>query len=276
MFKTVANWFAGTPEQRLMRVLGDAPIPVLRHSAMAVLTLLRAPDNGMATIARAASQDAALSIAILRRVNSPAAGLRRAVPNVQHAVSLLGRASLESIVVSEMVRDAVPRRSAPGFEPNRFWAAASRRSLIARELATILDPGNAMVAATASLLQDIAVPLLVHRQREHYAPVLQQWHADGGDLSIREKETFGWDHSNVGEWLCKAWKLPAELTALIGEHHSPGSCPAPVALVAALGEVPSDDDIDRLVALGEDRCNTPPDVIIRALRLANAPLQDVA
>ncbi len=276
MFATVKNWFAGTPEQRLMRVLGEAPIPILRHSAMAVLTLLRDPEQGMPEIAKAVSQDAALSVAVLRQANSPAAGLRRAVPNVQHAVSLLGRATLESIVVTEMVRDAVPTQSAPGYQPQRFWAAASRRSNIARELASILDPGNAMVASTASLLQDIAVPLLVHRQRDHYAPVLQRWHSDGGDLSERERDTFGWDHSNVGEWLCKAWKLPVELTELIGAHHSPETCSAPVALVAALGEEPSDDDIDRLVTLGEQRCNTPPEVIIRALRLGDTPLEGAA
>jgi HD-like signal output (HDOD) protein len=243
---------------------------------MTVLTLLRDPERSMPEIAKALSQDAALSVAVLRQANSPAAGLRRAVPNVQHAVSLLGRATVESIVVTEMVRDAVPSRSAPGFEPQRFWAAASRRSNIARELAGILDPGNAMVAATASLLQDIAVPLLVHRQSDNYAPVLQRWHADGGDLSEQERDTFGWDHSNVGEWLCKAWDLPAELTELIGAHHSPESCAAPVALVAARGEEPSDDDIDRLVALGEQRCNTPPEVIIRALRLADTPLEGAA
>jgi HD-like signal output (HDOD) protein len=241
---------------------------VLRHSAMAVLTLLRDTEKSMGQIAKAVSQDAALSVAVLRQANSPAAGLRRAVPNIQHAVSLLGRATLESIVVSEMVRDAVPAQAVPGFQPQRFWAAAARRSSIARELAGILDPGNAMIAATASLLQDIAVPLLVHRQNERYAPVLQRWHGDGGDLSKQERETFGWDHSNVGEWLCKAWQLPAELTELIGAHHSPDSSSASVAIVAALGEEPSDDDIDRLMALGKQRYNTPPEVILRALRLA--------
>lgn len=276
MFSTVKNWFTGTPEQRLMRVLGQAPIPVLRGSAMAVLTLLRDPETSMVEIGHAVAQDAALSVAVLRQANSPAAGLRRAVPNVQHAVSLLGRATVESIVVAEMVRDAVPSRAAPGFEPQRFWAAATRRSSIARELATILDPGNAMVASTASLLQDIAVPLLVHRQHDNYAPVLQRWHTDGGDLAERERDSFGWDHSNVGEWLCKAWQLPAELTQLIGTHHSPDDCSAPVALVAALGEEPTDDDIDRLVAFGEDRCNTSPEVILRALRLADEELESAA
>ena len=268
MLGRLRNWLSGTPEQRLTRLLGDQPLPVMRQTAMQALTNLRNPALSLPQIGEMLAADPGLSLTILRHANSAGSGLRRQVSDVRHALTLLGRTTLEAVIVAEMVREAVPRTAVRGFDPSQFWAAANRRSTLARELARIVDPPNTMIAGTAALLEDVAIPLLAHGQKDLYGPVLARWNDDGGDLSKAEQDSFGWDHSMVGRWLCEAWDLPPDLTNLIATHHSTENGFAPVVLVSGLGDKPDDEDLDRIIELARSSFGTSPEVIATAFERA--------
>ena len=91
--------------------------------------------------------------------------LRHKVRGVHHAVSLLGRSQLESMLISMAVRDTLPNSAKRGFEPRRFWTTSARRACTAAALADRIDPSTRSESFTASLLQDMAVPVLSHRRQ---------------------------------------------------------------------------------------------------------------
>lgn len=264
MLTAVRRWF-DDPKKRLMRVLGDAPLPHLPAAALEALQTLRNPENPLSMAAEQISRDPALSIAILRFANSASSGLRKKVDDVRHAAMLMGRANLEATIVSVAVRKALPSARAPGFDPDRFWKTAARRSAIAREVAGVIDPRMASVAATAGLLQDLAIPLLAQRNRDAYAPVLQKWQQEGGDLAKHEREVFEWDHARVGQWVAEEWALPASLTGVIGDHHILDEAMPAVGLVSIISERGDPRETERLIEEAHNRFGASRDRLASAI-----------
>ncbi len=223
-----------------MASLGDAELPTFPALMSEILQTLRDADAPMRSIGALVAQDPALTVKVIKVVNSAGFGLRRRVDSVNHAVTLLGRSRLESIVLPLAVGEALPEEPGPGFEPRRFWQAAARRAVIARELAGLIEPATRDVSYTAGLLQDMAIPLLVSRHPERYGPILERWHRGEGSLRVMEREAFGWTHADVAGWLCAEWDFPEGLAAAITAHHGSDDpalvAPAAVSLVALLGE----------------------------------------
>jgi len=268
------------PRAELTKALGGAELPTFPAILMQVLESLRDEKASLSKIADLVSADPGLSVKVLRTVNCAAYGLRRRVDNIAHAVNLLGRGRLESIVLAMAVNDSMPSTPVPGFKPRRFWRAAARRASAAQALAEVLDPKSRAVSFTAALLQDMAVPLLAHN-RGGYAPVLEQWRQDGGSLEDMERSEFGWDHAEVATWISAEWEFPEPLAAAIGGHHGADEpelkSPAPVQLVALMGE--EDDrrlDIEPMVETARDRFGAPPDRVVAAVELGLERYEDVA
>ncbi len=234
MFAALKRMFVD-PRQELVKVLGDQELPSFPAVHMRVLKMLRDPKIHMKLVAGQVAADPALSVKVLRTVNSAAFGLRRPVQDVQHAMTLIGRSSMEGLVLGLAVRTATPQTPVPGYNPQRFWRAAARRAAIAKSLADALEPRVRMVSFTAGMLQDMALPLLAHR-KEDYSPLLRDWHSGGGELEAMEQDHFGWTHAEVGHWLAADWDFPEQLGSAIGRHHASEEAPGPVHLVSLLSE----------------------------------------
>jgi HD-like signal output (HDOD) protein len=272
MFGALKSLFRD-PKKELTKVLGSAPIPSFPAVTLQTLQKLRDPNTPMKQVASLVETDPAVSVRVLKLVNSAAYGLRRPVNNVQHACTMLGRAKLEGIVLAVAVSDALPSGSTRGFVHKRFWKAAARRAATAKALADMLDPSSASVSFTAGLLQDLAVPMLAHNKKG-YGAVLEQWNHDGGSLEDLERSEYGWDHAKVAGWLCADWSFPDDLGTSIAGHHGLHEAPAPVALVALLNEDGGGNDA--LIALAEERYSANADRVVLALERGFEQGQEVA
>jgi HD-like signal output (HDOD) protein len=247
------------PKAQLRKVLGDYELPSFPGVVLDALAELRNPDGSSRTVARIVATDPKLTIRVLKLVNSGAGAVRR-IDNVQQAVALAGSSNLESVLLAAGVRSSLPSSSAPGFDAARFWHAAARRASTARGYAQILHPATAMQSFTASLLQDMAVPMLAHRRPDDYGRILEAWHGGEGDLDELEQSDLGWHHGEVATWLCDEWSLPEGLAQIIGDHHDDaGVAPAGVALVSRLRETEENPGIDEMVAFAEERFGVAPD-----------------
>jgi HD-like signal output (HDOD) protein len=236
------------PQQRLREVLGDEALPSFPAVVLNALQRVREPDCDLSEVANVVANDPGLSVQVLRTVNSAALALRHRVRSVHHAVSLLGRGELESILISIGVRATLPRESTRGYETARFWITSARRAAAASALAEMISPKTRSESFTASLLQDMAIPLLAHRQGGEYGVMLEDWHYGTRDLAVLERENFGWDHAEVGSWMCTEWKFPDQLGAAIRLHHGRETETLPaVHLVAVLREVDDRLGVERLI-----------------------------
>lgn len=264
------------PKKELKRVLGEYELPSFSGVVMEALRELRNPDGDSRSVARILATDPNLTVRVLKMVNSGAGAVRR-IDNLQQAVALAGSSNIESIVLAVGVQSALPTSRVQGFESQRFWRAASRRAATAQAFARVLHPSTAMQSFTASLLQDMAVPLLAHRRPGDYGPMLDAWHGGEASLDVMEQSELGWDHGEVATWLCDAWQMPESLAQMIGEHHDDeGAAPPGVALVSRLRETDANPGVDELVSVAQSRYGLSADRTVEIVQGAFSEADDLA
>ena len=162
------------PKAQLAASLGDFTLPNFPAVANRVLGLLRDPDVPLDAAGDALAEDPGLSAKVLGIANSSAFALRHPVRSVSHATSLLGRSTVESLLLGVVVQSSLPRPEITGFDQRRFWRTAARRAAAARALADVLHPRTKSESFTASLLEDMAVPLIGAAKGGDYGVVLEQ------------------------------------------------------------------------------------------------------
>lgn len=249
------SWFRKRkqdPKRVLKDTLGSFELPSFPAVVAEAMRQLRDPDAALGDIAQGLMRDPEVSVKLLRLANSPAYSLRHPVRNVHHAMSLLGRAEVESLLLSVAMKNALPKPR-KGCDATRFWQASARRAAVARTIAAKLHPATASESFTASLLQEMAVPLLVKANPKAYLPIREAWASGKGELTDLERETLGYDHAVIGAAMSAEWGFPEELVRAIGGHHHQDAegdeaVPAAVTIVANLRDIDDEDeDYDRLV-----------------------------
>lgn len=247
-------------------VLGDYTLPSFPVIVMSALEKVRDTDTSNSDISELVATDPGLSVRLMTTVNSAAYALKHKVNNIDHAVSLMGRGELESILISMAVHEVMPTDDIPVFDAPRFWAAAARRASLARGLADLIDPSSRSESFTAALLQDMAIPILARERAVDYGPVLEHWYTNGTDLVALEREVFDWDHATVAMWMCDDWAFPDRIAEAIGAHHGTGdselaALPA-VSLVSVLKDQDENTGVEELVELASEIYNLPKDQMI--------------
>ncbi|MDX2481164.1 MAG: HDOD domain-containing protein [Desulfuromusa sp.] len=218
--------------------LAEFDIPSFSSAVIRLLGKLRNPEIGINELATELELDPGLHIRVLKTVNSSAFGLSRQVSNIKHAVNLMGRGRLESLVLSVAVKNNLAtNKQASWFDMTQFWKTASRQAAVARILATTLHPNTQSDVFTIGLLQNIAIPVLANREGDRYRILYQRWQTEQIDLAEQELQLFGIDHATLGAQMAEHWGFPASLIVGIGEHHESESQDIPVSVkIAALME----------------------------------------
>lgn len=226
------------PEKLLSKALGKFKLPSFPAVVLSALRKLRNPNVPIGEVAAELERDPGVSAQLLGLSNSAARGLRHRVRSVEHAMALLGRAEVESVLLGLAVGQALPKSRTPGFDQDGFWRTAAQRATLARLLAAELQPAAGSESFTAALLQDMALPLLLTAKRREYPAVLERWKAGEGDLCQLEVEQLGFDHSDLAGGMAKMWQFPDGLVQSLGTHHADGVPYPAAALAAHLGPLP--------------------------------------
>lgn len=263
----------------MKEVLGDYRLPSFPAVIMSALEKVRDMDASQADIAGLVLSDPGLSVKLLTTVNSAAYSLKHKVNNIDHAVSLMGRGELESVLISMAVHQLLPVDNVSGFDSQRFWRTAARRAALARGLADFIDPSNRSECFTAALLQDMAIPVLAQQRAMEYRPVLECWYATGADLAFLERENFDWDHAMVAMWMCDEWGFPARITEAIGAHHGTAdelaALPA-VNLVSALSGQDESGAIDQLIERAHTEYDLPEDQLVEIVESSLLAAEEIS
>ncbi len=266
------------PREELKKKLKGFELPYLPKAALLALEAIRDPHTSVPEIARRVAADPGLHLKILRTVNSAAFGLPRQVTNIEHAVALLGRARLESLLLPLAVKEALPPFDAPCLDHTLFWLTAAKRGSFARKFAQVLHPHSSVEAFSAGLLQDVAVPIIIHLSKDNYCPVLETWNTDPDvDVTELERKTFGYDHQDIGHLVAEEWDLPAYLSEAISAHHEDKVEPA-VFLASHLRYSREQNEIEKEIVaeIAKQQFNIPKDQALNMLLRAQKEAEELA
>ena len=229
------------PHARLHEILGNYELPKFRKTVFETLRRLREPTATSADIAEVMSMDPDLTSRVMRTVNSTAYAPRTPIKDLDHAVTMLGKAELERIVMMLGAKMAVPKNVPSYVDMGSFWQRASLRAVIARGLADLVAPAKAGLCFSAGFLQDFSVPLIAASKGSEYAKVYEASAVGDKPLHELEQEQFGWDHAELGALVCNEWEMPEDIAAAISTQNEPESDlrPDPVFYVS---DLPGEED----------------------------------
>ena len=227
------------PHARLHEILGDYELPKFRKTVFETLKRLRDPQTPSADIAEVMSMDADLTSRVMRTVNSLAYAPKIPIKNLEHAVTMLGNAELERIVMMLGAKMAMPKNVPSFVDMDAFWQRAGLRAVIARGLADLTTPTKAGLCFSVGFLEDFSVPLIAASKGSEYAEVYEASAQGDQPLHEIEQEKFGWDHAELGALVCHEWELPEDIEAAIRAQNDPGSelRPDPVFYVSDIADV---------------------------------------
>ena len=186
--------------------------------AVEVLRLTESPRVDVHALKECIERDPALTVKILRVVNSSLFGLPREVSDLNQALALLGIKPLKLLALGFSLPESL-FLSAARDQLDWYWKTSLVRAVAAREISEQLFQKPGDDAFLAGLLQDIGVLVLLGELRQPYAAVLSEAIASQADLAELERNALGFDHRQLTAGLLQHWNLPPLLTAAIGAPH---------------------------------------------------------
>ena len=197
----------------------DVEIPSLPEAVTRLIQEINAPEPDVDRLADLISSTTGIAAKVIQTVNSALFSLRMPVTSVKHAVSLLGIQQIRSITLACATMETLPKPKSAFFDPEAFWTDSLLQAMLSRSFAKKLFPNQSEDVFTASLLADVALPVLLCVWSEYYEPVIEEWQQSSRRLSEIEREHFGWDHAQAGAWISQAWGFPEEMVCYLAAHN---------------------------------------------------------
>lgn len=186
------------------------------------------------------SMDPGLTAKLLKAVNSSSYGLRSEVSSVSHAISIIGRQSLRSLVLGISVFDTMKSgggQSAAGTQET-LWKHAVATAAAAQLIAESVGKVNSEEAYIAGLMHDIGkVTFNMLRPADYQLAIADAAENGRTDEFASEVRHCGIDHSELGGLLAARWALPSGIRASIQYHHDPAAGanePTPIRRIVAI------------------------------------------
>ncbi len=188
-------------------------------------SMLDDPNCTAAKIGDEISLDPALTIRVLKIVNSVLYNLPTQVKNIPTAITILGMKQLRDIVMTTSVIKKFQSIPADLVNMDTFWRHSICCAIASRLLATHCHYQEAEDFFVMGLLHDIGKLVMYLVLPDQSREVLIEFKIlkeKASDTDV-EKRYFGFNHATLGRVLTQQWNMPASLTTPIAEHHLPSS-----------------------------------------------------
>lgn len=220
-------------------------LPLFSSSALQLLQVVADPDHELEDVVKIVKFDSALTMRVLKAVNSPVYGLINEVTSIDRALSYIGERTVISIAIQENTGqlfskplDGYLGGQGALWRHDLFSAIASRE--VARHAKGDFDLD---LAFTGGLLHDIGKSVFATFWKQAAKEALGQ--IDQGvvnDYLMAEHDLAGLAHTEVGYEMARHWQLPESLQAVILHHHHPAEaieCVQPLVYAVHVGDIVS-------------------------------------
>ena len=119
-----------------------------------------------------------------------------------------------------------------------MWEHALATALTGRAYGKLLRFPRSEEIFLAGLMHDIGKSVMGIKFPDRYGAMIRNVYNGQGDALETELETFGFDHTMVGEALLRSWNLSKSIEQIVRWHHEPVETPLenrPLTALVALG-----------------------------------------
>ncbi len=220
--------FPGARSMQASDLVGDnLALVSLPEVCLRIQQLADDPRSTAEQIGAVLSQDPALTVRLLKLVNSAFYGLGTRIDTASRAVSVVGVRELRNLALAASAVEVFARIPTELVNMVNFWKHSVFCGLVARQLALRCGILHAERLFVAGLLHDVGRLLIYNRLPDASVIILEQLGQRPHQPCEVEWETLGFDHAQVCAELMRAWKLPLALRSAVEFHHHPTRGPSP-------------------------------------------------
>ena len=195
-------------------------ISTLPQVAFRVMEVANDPNSGAADLKEVMEGDAALSARVLRCVNSSAYATRTKITNLQQAIAYLGLKQIRNMAMTASVSELFKKEEHVGsYQRSNLWRHLVSVGICARLIALRRKLRDFEDAFLAGLLHDIGIVLEDQHVHKAFCRVIETLDPQQTLVAVEQRE-LGFDHTQLGEQVAKAWNFPESIIASIRHHHA--------------------------------------------------------
>jgi len=189
---------------------------------MTAMDMLNNPKTSASDIGEVISQDPALTIKLLKIVNSAFYGFPSRIDTISRAITIVGTLELTDLILGSSAIQVFSRIPNQLINMRQFWEHSLYTAVVARILARYLRAPNTERCFVMGLLHDVG-SLIMFRQKPDEARQALEMAGNDIPLHIAEREIFGFDHGEIGAELMRSWNLPDSFVTTTRYHHQPAA-----------------------------------------------------
>ncbi len=196
-------------------------LPALPTVVMRVLQETEKPDVCAAGVEKLICSDQALTMKVLRVVNSAYYGLSGQVASLNQALVILGMQQVRNLVLSVAAIETLQPKTPRQHETmKQFWMHAFGSGAAAQSIAheKRMPSKDVELIFLGALLHDVGRLYLFCNFTEAYDEVMEYAAQSGVSMDEAELKFLGITHAEVGKIMAETWRFPEALVRLIGEH----------------------------------------------------------
>lgn len=176
-----------------------------------IMKVLSSPDSSAVHIAEVVSGDSALSLKILRLVNSPLYGFSRHIKSISQAVAIIGSKELMNIAIqisSISYFKGIPDNL---IDMRSFWKHSISCALFARLLASKRSRGDDSYYFVGGMCLNIGRLVTLRHMPEVFERSLCYSWNNNKFFNVSEMSVMGYSSDDVSKALFEKWFIPPEL-----------------------------------------------------------------
>ncbi len=167
------------------------------------------------------SKDPALSIRLLKIVNSPYYGFPSRIDTISRAITIVGIDDLQNLILATSVVDTFDSIPDDLVDMTSFWFRSVNCAVIAKILAEKCAVLHAERLFIAGLLHDIGSLIIYSQFPEESKKILEKSNYDRQQIVALENQMIGFSHIDVGAELLRHWGLPNSLSESVMNYMKP-------------------------------------------------------
>lgn len=207
------------PEDLLKGLVQVSSLPVIYSK---INEAVSDPRSSMKDISTIISDDPGLTSRLLQMVNSAFYSFPSKIETVSRALFIVGTQQVRDLALATSVMSLFKGIPEDLVNMESFWKHSVACGIAAKILATYRRcEMNVERFFAAGIIHDIGRLIIYKKIPEKAREMLLRSKAEGKLLTAVEKESMGYDHSDLGRVLVNYWNLPPSLEEVVAYHHSP-------------------------------------------------------
>lgn len=194
-------------------------LPTLPTIVYELSRVINDPMSSTAEVERIMSGDQSLTTKVLKLVNSAYYAIPGGVSSVSRAIAFIGFDTVNQLVLSASILNALEIKGPARFDVNEFWKHSLGVAIASETIAEHIRHPNPPDMFTSGLVHDMGKVALYTIHQEAMLSILKNAEEKGvsyfeseGDLNLPR-------HTTLGYLLAQKWTLPAQIMAVIKYHH---------------------------------------------------------